>query len=193
MNIYKKHAMQEFRIAGWLNENNEFDDEMQEAICKHVLALLDVFAAEGHSGTTAPYALNMFKRLANFETLTPIMCTEDEWNEVGENKYQNTRLSAVFKDGEDGKPYYINAIVFREEDGSCFTGSCEGVPRRQYIRLPFVPKTFYVDVNSWEVNKDDERVKEPGSGWWKHSIADKTQLAEVFAYYDSAESLGIKE
>jgi len=43
MNNYTKHALKEFRAAGWTDENGEFNDEMQEAICNHVLMLLDVF------------------------------------------------------------------------------------------------------------------------------------------------------
>jgi len=36
MSNYKTHAEREFRAAGWLDENGKFNDEMQEAICKHV-------------------------------------------------------------------------------------------------------------------------------------------------------------
>ena len=32
---HEKHAMIEFRAAGWTDENGKFKDEMQEAICKH--------------------------------------------------------------------------------------------------------------------------------------------------------------
>ena len=37
MNNYQKHAMVEFRAAGWCDENGKFNDEMQEMICNHVL------------------------------------------------------------------------------------------------------------------------------------------------------------
>lgn len=188
MSKYKQHAMREFRAAGWVNENNEFNDEMQEHICKHVLALLDVFAGEGHSGSSAHYAINLFEKLAKFDPIAPILCTEDEWNEVGENQYQNIRCSSVFKEGETGQPYYIDAVIFREKNGSCFAGSCAGIKSCQYIKLPFIPKTFYIDVNSWEVNKDNENIKEPNSGWWVHSIVDETQLEDVFTYYDKIEN-----
>ena len=46
MSNYEKHAMMEFRAAGWVDENGKFIDEMQEMICKHVLALLEVFDGE---------------------------------------------------------------------------------------------------------------------------------------------------
>ena len=60
MSNYTKHALKEFRAAGWLNEDGTYGDEMQEAICNHVLKLLDVFDGEGHSGTSAPYTINIF-------------------------------------------------------------------------------------------------------------------------------------
>ena len=81
MSNLKTHALMEFRAAGWTDENGKFKDEMQEAICNHVLALLDLFSNEGHSGTTAPYAINMFKTLASFEPLVPLT---GDWG-VGRN------------------------------------------------------------------------------------------------------------
>jgi len=72
MSNLHKHAMMEFKAAGWLNDDGEYLDEMQEAICRHVLALLDVFDDEGHSGSSAPYAINLFKTLAMFEPVAPL-------------------------------------------------------------------------------------------------------------------------
>ena len=42
MNNYESHAWREFKAAGWLDENGKFKDEMQEAICNHVIRLLGV-------------------------------------------------------------------------------------------------------------------------------------------------------
>ena len=63
--------MNEFRAAGWLDEHGKYNDEMQEMICNHVLKLLDVFADEGHSGSSAPYAINLFSKLAKFDPIVP--------------------------------------------------------------------------------------------------------------------------
>jgi hypothetical protein len=41
------HAWNEFIAAGWCNEAKDFNDEMQEDICMHVLKLLKVFSGEG--------------------------------------------------------------------------------------------------------------------------------------------------
>lgn len=106
----------EFRAAGWLDDNGNYTDEMQGMICDHVLKLLELFSDEGHSGTTAPYAIRLFSRLASFEPLVPLTGEDWEWNEVSERMgsrcWQNKRASHVFKD-EDGA-YDINGKVFWE-------------------------------------------------------------------------------
>jgi hypothetical protein len=150
MSNYKTHAMTEFRAAGWLDENDEYEDEMQEMICNHVLALLEVFCDEGHSGSSAPYAIDLFSKLAKFGPIVPLTGEDWEWNNVGDNVYQNKRCSAVFKQADrfDGKPYYLDGKVFWEwyksDDGemskSYFTGGDSQVP----IVFPYTPKSEYV-------------------------------------------------
>jgi hypothetical protein len=113
VNNYEKHARQEFRAAGWTDENGQFNDEMQEAICTHVLKLLEVFDGEGHSGSSAPYAINLFEKLAKFEPVAPLTGEGWEWVEVSDGVYQNKRCGHVFK-GADGKAYDIDGKVFWE-------------------------------------------------------------------------------
>ena len=153
MNNYEKHAMIEFRAAGWCDEHGKFKDEMQEAICKHVLELLDVFHGEGHSETTAPYTIDLFKKLVMFEPVAPLTGEDWEWVNVSENGgrnggplYQNKRCGHVFKD--DIGAYDINNIVFydwyvnekNEIRKSYFTGQGSRVP----ITFPYVPKSGYI-------------------------------------------------
>ena len=154
MSNYKFHAMNEFRAAGWVDQNGKYLDEMQEMICNHVLALLDVFADEGHSGTTAPYTIELFSKLAKFDPIVPLTGEDWEWSEVsdGDNgkMYQNKRCGAVFKDANrhDGQPYYLDGKVFWEwyksDDGemskSYFTSADSQVP----IVFPYTPKSEYV-------------------------------------------------
>jgi hypothetical protein len=146
MSNYEKHALMEFKAAGWTDENGNFKDEMQEMICRHVLALLDVFAGEGHSGSTAPYAINMFSRLAKFEPIAPLTGEDWEWHEVSErmgSKYwQNKRASHVFKD-EDGA-YDINGKVFWEWMPDLDENGPTGTAHKSYYtcRDSRVPVTF---------------------------------------------------
>ena len=145
MNNYEKYAKEEFRAAGWTDANGKFKDGMQEMICEHVLELLNVFDGEGHSGSTAPYTINLFSKLANFEPIAPLTGEDWEWSDVsdfsGKTLYQNKRYSSVFKHG-DGTAYDIDGKVFwewaKDEDGlpfkSYYTGSGSQVP----VTFPYV-------------------------------------------------------
>ena len=147
------HARNEFRAAGWVDENGKFKDEMQEAICTHVLKLLEVFSDEDHSGSSAPYAINLFSTLAKFEPLVPLTGEDWEWNDVSEYSgrdngpvYQNKRCSHVFKDNTGA--YDIDGIVFwewytdpetGEKSKSYFTSRDSRVP----VTFPYTPKIEY--------------------------------------------------
>lgn len=145
MSNLHNHALAEFRAAGWTDADGKFEDEMQEAICNHVLELLKVFADEGHSGSTAPYTVNMFKKLAMFEPLVPLTGEDWEWNECGNGVFQNKRCSRVFKQADrfNGQAYDIEGRVFREPTGACYTGAESRVP----VTFPYTPKTEYVNVS----------------------------------------------
>ena len=153
-----RHALAEFRAAGWMDENENYTDEMQEAICKHVLKLLDVFSDEGHSGSSAPYAVQLFEKLAMFNPIVPLTGENWEWHEVGEGVFQNKRCSRVFKQADrfEGQAYDIDGIVFYEwyerpldQDEPGYPGTYRGkshftskesmVP----VTFPYTPKTEY--------------------------------------------------
>jgi hypothetical protein len=168
--------------------------------------LITVFSEQGHSGFSASYVVNAVKKLMNYEPLTPLTYEDDEWGEPVERKledrtdefYQNKRMTAVFKDGKDGRPYYINAIIMREEDGSTwhggFTlkdGSMIGASHyiKKGIDFPHSRKTFYIDVISKRFDKlpDGTLVSSETGDWWEHEIKDESQLEEVWEYYDRKE------
>ena len=153
MRDYIDHAMREFRAAGWLDENGKYCDEMQEAICNHILKLLEVFGDEGHSGSSAGYAIHMFEKLAMYEPIFPLTGEDWEWNDVSEHSpdstwYQNKRCPHVFKDA-DGRAYDSNGKVFWEwwtnpETGEKSKSHYTNSESRVYIEFPYTPKTEYV-------------------------------------------------
>ena len=157
MSNYITHAMNEFRAAGWVDENGKYCDEMQEAICKHILKLLEVFGDEGHSGSSAGYAVHMFEKLAMFEPIFPLTGEDWEWVDVSEYgdthmKYQNHRCSHVFKDA-DGRAYDSEGKVFWEwwtnpETGEKSKSHYTCGESRVYIEFPYTPKTEYVERES---------------------------------------------
>lgn len=146
MNNFEKHAREEFRAAGWMDENGKFIDEWQELICAQVVDLLNMFAHHGHSGSSAPYALNMFDRLAKFKPLAPITGEDWEWADVSGfsdgTRYQNKRCSSIFKDA-DGKAYDIDGKVFWEwnvrEDGSPYKSYYTDGGCHTPVTFPYVP------------------------------------------------------
>jgi hypothetical protein len=177
-----------------------------EEFREEILALCEKFGNSGQSGGSAPYVSSAIsgaiKKLCMQQPIAPLTGLPEEWNEVdrernGKKIYQNNRCSGVFKEGEDGQAYYVDGIVKRCENGSCWNGSLwltkedyladnkdRQMGSRGYIKsFPFTPKTFYVDVIEEEVKKDD----------WEMYLKDFEQLREVFEYYDMPEGLNIPE
>ena len=152
MNNIHKHALMEFRAAGWLDDDGKYYDEMQEAICKHVLKLLDVFADEGHSGSSAPYAVNVFRKLAMYLPLVPLTGEDWEWHEASEGVFQNKRCSRVFKQADrfDGQAYDIDGIVFYDwhtdkETGEKHKSYYTDRESMVLVTFPYTPATEYVE------------------------------------------------
>lgn len=147
-----EHAKAEFLAAGWCDENGIFNDEMQHYMCDNILELLTIFGEQGHSGTSAPYAIELFSKLAKFEPLVPLTGEDWEWNDTGHGSLQNKRASRVFKDTDTGECYDIDGKVFWEwckpYDGrepfepykSYYTCRESRVP----VTFPYTPKTEYV-------------------------------------------------
>ena len=129
--------------------------------------------------------------------MSPLTGEDDEWDinytVHKTHVYQNNRNSAVFKEGKDGKAYYINAIIFKDNNGICSNSQGGGIKlkngktlsSRQYIRnFPFTPKSFYIDVVQTERDKTDIHLE---GLVWQHTydIKDENQLKEVFELYEN--------
>lgn len=119
-------------------------DEMQDMIEAHVLKMVELFADEGHSGSSAPYTIGILEKVLRFEPVTALTGDNDEWVSLdyGEDMAaQNKRCPHVFRRA-DGSAYDSNAVVFREPDGTCFTSANS----RRDITFPYRPEVEYVDV-----------------------------------------------
>lgn len=176
-----------------------------EEFIPEILALVEKFGDSGQSGGSAPYVAtalsNAVKHLCLQEPICDIMGIDEEWNDIqeyndGKSLYQNNRLSSIFKDGKDGKPYYLNAVIFKGQNGVCFTSGSVDLPEKaklkngetigstQFIKsFPFTPKTFYIDVVETEWADKEEKVKKEGGGWWTSIVKDEKQLQAVWKYY----------
>jgi len=136
MTTLETFAEDELRRAGWFDAGSAYGGLLGPAVLKMIAA----FAEEGHSGGSAPLAVSLFKRLANWEPLQPLTGEPDEWMEVGHGHFQNKRCSRVFKNG-DGPAYDIEGRVFREPSGAMFTSR----ESRVTVTFPYVPHTEIVD------------------------------------------------
>ncbi len=139
-----QHAEREFLAAGYVPLNCEQEDGPNKWIQENVIELLDVFSRQGHSGFSAPYCVETFRKLALHEPLVPLSGGDGEWNEVSYGLFQNNRCSHVFKDTRhfNGQAYDINGRIFRDPDGGCYTNMDSRVP----VTFPYMPKSEYVDV-----------------------------------------------
>ncbi len=165
-----------------------------------ILALTEKFGKSGQSGGSAPMTASAIcqalEKLFNFETIAPLTGEDSEWNDVtginnGVPMFQNNRLSSVFKNGKDGKPYYIDAVIYRGNIGGTFTGGADvrlngkQIKRAFHIKsFPFKPKTFYVDVFDHRWKDKSETELDHSGDWWTHTIKDVSQLDAVYEYYD---------
>lgn len=99
------HAKKELELAGLFDADSDYDGMLGNA----VMALVKVFAKQGHSGFSAGRTLAIFNEVANFRNLTPIGTTDGEWMNVSENSngplWQNTRRSSTFS-RDAGKTWY---------------------------------------------------------------------------------------
>ena len=138
-----KHAERELKFIGY-DGKDEYNNMAKAAI----MELLTTFANQGHSGFSANYIVNLFNKLAKYETLSPLTGNDDEWGNVsdmsGDRKtlFQNNRDGRVFKN-DDGA-FFTEAIIWTECGESSYTNK----DSNRYIKsFPFTPKTFYVKVD----------------------------------------------
>jgi hypothetical protein len=182
MSNLKSHAELELEMAGLLSPDSVYDGMLG----KSVLELLEVFANQGHSGTSASMTSDLFNKLSRYEPLGALTGKDEEWGflDYGDTTlYQNKRDSGVFKHN-DGTVTYNSAIIKRCPNGTCWSGPLyltreDAINNINLIKVkvkgfPFTPKTFYIDVIEEEIEKDD----------WIMWVKDPKQLDEVFEYYD---------
>jgi hypothetical protein len=155
------YAKSELDLIG-LTEEDEYNAMMR----KHILHMIKEFSDEGHSGFSAPYAIQILTKLMSFKPLTPLTGEDDEWTNVsdygdGTPHYQNKRLSSVFKDGKDGEAYNIDGKVFwewyKDEDGNPFKSYYTSRDSRVPVTFPYtVP-----DKPIYEYRQSDAEPKSP--------------------------------
>ena len=143
------YAKEELKRIGMIDSGEPYNEEVAKAI----LDLIELFASQGHSGFTASYTVNAFKRLAMYKPLSPLTGKDNEWNEIEPGFYQNKRYSAVFKE-KDGKVYNCEGKIFTDDGGKSWYTS-----KDLYIEITFPyivpdePEEVYLNKAESEVNE----------------------------------------
>ena len=125
--------------------------------------------------------LEKFNLLAKWKPLSPLTFKDEEWREIREGSYQNIRNSAVFRNGKDGRPYYIDAyIMIREDDGTGWYGfiQLKGNKRvgKCYIKNPVEMPTIRISIPTVQHSED------PAD--WDFLPLGESNLRELKKYYD---------
>lgn len=165
---FLQKSREELIKAKWFDKDGAYSGKVGEA----VMELIKVFDKQNHSGMSAKVVANVFMRLVDHEPLTALTGADDEWNKSYFGSFQNKRCTSVFK-SESGRITYNEALVFVEPNGVSFTGACMGldgkpVSSSQEIVMPFVPKTFFIDVT----RRGENNV-----------VVDQKQLDEALKYF----------
>lgn len=123
----KSFAEQEIDILLKLYPTEENPPIIKDFI-PEILALVDKFGRSGQSGGSAPYTASAIsdtvKKLCLFKPIADITGEDSEWGQGMSGYGQNLRCSALFKEYSTGKCYYLDAISFKNQNGTCWsTGS----------------------------------------------------------------------
>lgn len=108
--------------------------------------------------------IDILTKLMKYLPLSPLTLEDDEWNKCSfDDTYQNKRLSALFKDGKDGRPHYLHAVTCVNQEGFSFSAGRVFVKgtNKYYLLRDAHPKQFdefptiKINVEDIEVAKDD--------------------------------------
>lgn len=95
------HAKKEMELAGLYDRNADYDGNIPEA----VMALVEAHSKWGHSGGSHYVTLEIFNKLINYKTLTPINSDPTTWVEVSQGLWQSNRQGTCFSEN-GGQTWY---------------------------------------------------------------------------------------
>ena len=89
-----QHAIKELKLAGY----GKGEGGPNDWIYQQVLEAVAVFASHGNSGSSAPWEIDLVKRLCSWDIISPLTFKDDEWQRIsGDGTCQNKRKSSIFK------------------------------------------------------------------------------------------------
>lgn len=105
-----KWAAKELDLAGY-TEGSE--DDPNNWMREQVLESLAVFVSHGNSGGSAPFEINLVRRLSSWKPISKLRFTDDEWSDTPidpDGTMQNKRCPAFFKN-PDGTISWNDAVT----------------------------------------------------------------------------------
>lgn len=101
-----KHAIRELELAGYSKEEDGPNKWMREQVIEAVA----LFSSHGNSGFSAPFEINLVKKLCSFDIISPLRFDDGEWKKIGlDGSCQNKRKSSIFKE-PDGSIHDVDAF-----------------------------------------------------------------------------------
>lgn len=111
-----KHAIKELKLAGYGKGEGGPNDWMYQQVIEAVA----VFASHGNSGGSAPWEINLVQKLCDWNIISPLQFTDEEWMQISsDGTCQNRREGNVFKE-PDGSIHYNGAFSKRATDRYSF-------------------------------------------------------------------------
>jgi hypothetical protein len=159
---------------------NKYKDELAiDPVLPEIEALIVAFEKTVQSGASTarvgPVIAETIKKALSFEPLSELTGKDTEWlliykaNDLVDNIYQNKRNRVVFKEGREGKPYFVDAFTWwdttKNETWVGYIGLSDNhiLSSNVYIRdlSKFSGKTFCIEVQVDEKNNDTYVIKNP--------------------------------
>ena len=112
-----QHAIKELKLAGYGKDKNGPNNWMYQ----QVLEAVAVFSSHNNSGSSAPWEINLVRRLCNWDIISPLRFTNNEWHQISaDGTCQNIRKSDVFKE-PNREIHYNGAFTKRPIERFSFT------------------------------------------------------------------------
>lgn len=182
------HAECELRRAGLFDDDSDYNG----MIGKAVMALIKVFAEQGHSGFSAPMVVQLFTKVANYDTLTPITSDPEEWTDIadmcdGEKLWQNKRCSRMFSN-DGGKTWWdVDEKGVHDLQEAMAHAACrmdEKIEDTEETRLWAVWAEKFYDTMFAEVNATADLIKKYREEFVKYfNMGASDELLHALKYF----------
>lgn len=103
---------------------------------------------DGHSGMSIAFTRDILIRLIDGEPLTAVEDREEDWEKVGEDKFQHKRMCRLFKTVKNGKTSYSDVervyCKLRKSTATFTNGFITRIIDEMYpITMPYMPNGRY--------------------------------------------------